>query len=259
MAAEIRHEDVTHEHYGRMADRYDTYLSYSGDFVRSLTRLIVEKLQLGPDDRFVDLGGGTGLYTAAILEQVRLRHRPLLVDPVVAMLEQVPDDHTIRKRASGALEWAAEATATPGEAYDKVLMKESIHHVEARAELLGHLYDCLAPGGAILLVHVPPELEYPLFTAALERSLEWHADPVELEGLVKKTGFDVERDTFVYRHRIPRARYVEMVRDRYMSVLSTFSQEEIDAGVAEIEERYREQDLLEFDDCFDCITGRKVT
>lgn len=254
---EVGHEDVIDEHYERMADNYDSHLSYSGDFVHTLSRSMVEKLRLSEEDRFVDLGGGTGLYTAAILELVALRHPPLLVDPVAAMLDQASEDLGARKLAQGAVAWATDAAAQ-GETYDKVLMKESIHHIEARAKLLGHLHDCLAPGGALLLVHIPPQIEYPLFTAALERSLEWHADPDELERLVKEAGFDVERETFEYRHRIPREQYVQMVSDQYMSVLSTFSEAEIEAGMAEIEERYGDTDVLEYTDRFECITGRKA-
>lgn len=257
MGFHAAHDEVLDEHYGRMADRYDSYLSYSGDFVETLSREIVAKLRLGADDHFVDLGGGTGLYTAAILDRVPLRHRPVLVDPFPAMLDRVPDELPVRKVAQSAEEWAADA-AVSSERVDKVLMKESIHHVEAQGELLGDLHACLAPGGAICLVHIPPDIEYPLFDAALERSRTWHADPVVLERHVKAAGFDVERDLFEYRHRIPRAHYLQMVRDRYMSVLSSFTPEEIEAGVAEIDARYADTEVLEFTDRFECITGRKA-
>ena len=36
----------------------------------------------------------------------------------------------------------------------------------------------------------------------------------------------------------PTERYLAMVRDRYMSLLSTFDDEEVDAGVEEIRHRY---------------------
>lgn len=242
--------DVVHRHYQHVADTYDNYLSYEGDFVRSLAAAMVKKLDLRPDDRFVDLGGGTGLYTVAILDQVPLEQPPLLVDPVAEMLDRAPDDLPAQRIHADALAFAARP-----ETYDKVLMKESVHHIDDRARLFECLRERLAPGGALLLVHVPPRIDYPLFDAALERARTWHADPGELISLLGRASFTVERDAFEYRHAIPKTQYFAMVEDRYMSVLSTFDDDAVQAGLGEMHERYAEVDILEFTDRFDLIAG----
>lgn len=245
-----RDHDVVHRHYQHVADTYDNYLSYEGDFVRSLAAAMVKKLDLRPGDRFVDLGGGTGLYTAAILDQVPLERPPLLVDPVAEMLDRAPDDLAAERVHADAL-----AFATRPETYDKVLMKESVHHIDDRTLLFERLRDCLTPGGALLLVHVPPDIDYPLFDAALDRARTWHADPDELVTLLHRVGLRVERDAFEYRHSIPKTQYFAMVENRYMSVLSTFDDSEMRAGLAEMGERYADVDTLEFTDRFDLIAG----
>lgn len=242
--------DVVHRHYQQVADTYDHHLSYEGDFVRALAAAMIKKLDLRPDDRFVDLGGGTGLYTRAILDQVPLEQPPLLVDPVAEMLERAPVDLPAERLHADALEFAAR----PG-TYDKVLMKESVHHIDDRALLFDRLHERMTPGGALLLVHVPPRIDYPLFDAALERARRWHADPDELVALLGRSGFRVDRDVFEYRHAIPREQYLAMVEDRYMSVLSTFDDEELAAGLAEMGARHADSDTLEFTDRFDLITG----
>ena len=216
--------DVVTEHYQRLGDRYDDFLYYSPEFVRTLTTKMVEMLKLAPDDLFVDLGCGTGMYSVDILQQVPLKAEVIGVDPFVEMLRRIPPEARIKGVVQDALVFSAE----PGE-YDKVLMKEAIHHVEDRRGLLANLHSRLRPGGRLLLVHVPPKLQYPLFRRALERCEGWPADPAELERLMLEAGYAVERDAVDYPHAIPKDTYFAMVENQYMSVLSSFSSEEISA------------------------------
>jgi len=245
-------QDVLEEHYRRLADNYDDLLSYSGDFVRRVSAKIIDKLALTEDDVLVDLGGGTGMYSADILQQVPLRNPVILVDPFPDMLAQVPRELPVRCVQADALAFSAE----PG-TYDKIFMKESVHHVDDRAQLFANLYQHLRPGGVLLLVHIPPHIDYPLFRAALERSKTWHADPDELEHQLAGAGFHVERDALDYRHRLPKETYFRMVGNRYMSLLSSFEDAEIEAGLEEMAETYRDRETLDFNDHFDYLTARK--
>lgn len=244
--------DVTTEHYQRIAERYTDYLSYAEDFVPSLVRKMTDMLRLQGEDVFVDLGGGTGIYTAAILDEVPLENPPVLVDYFAEMLERVPADLPVEKVHMGALEFAGEPRR-----YDKVLIKETIHHIEDRDTLLARLYERIEPGGALLLVHVPPNLDYPLFEAALERARTWHANPDELETQMGGVGFRVERDAVDWRHRLPKQRYFDMVSSQYMSVLSSFGPDELEAGLKEMAAKHADTEVLEFTDHFDYIVGYK--
>jgi hypothetical protein len=49
-------------------------------------------------------------------------------------------------------------------------------------------------------------------------------------------------------------RYLEMIRNRYMSLLSEFDDSEIEQGIAEIDQNYPD-DLLEFPDRFAFVLG----
>lgn len=245
--------NVIDKHYRRLAENYDRYLHYSDDFVRTLTRKMVEMLDLRPGDRFVDLGGGTGIFTLDIIAQVPFEHRVTLVDRFEEMLARVPGDAPIDTVAMDGLEFAKQ----PGRRYDKVLIKEAVHHIEDRQRLFDALFERLTPGGALLLVHVPPEIQYPLFEAALERARHWHADPDELERQLARAGFERRREGLHYRHEIPKRQYFDMVRASYMSVLTSFSEEEREAGLREMERKYADTDTLRFTDHFDYILGRK--
>lgn len=243
---------VIEEHYRRIGERYGEMLYYSDEFIRRLTSKMIEKLRLAEDDVFVDLGGGTGMYSADILAQVALRNSVILVDPFPEMLAQVPADIPIRTVQMDALAFSSR----PGR-YDKVLMKEAVHHVDDPEQLFSNLFERLTPGGILLLVHVPPRISYPLFRAALQRAETWHADPEVLVGLLNSTGFDVERAQVEYEHALPKNKYFRMVAGRYMSVLSSFDDEELQAGLKEMNEIYADRDVLRFVDCFDYVAAIK--
>lgn len=244
---------VIDEHYTRLGENYDEYLYYSDDFVRRLTSKMIEDLDLSPDDVLVDLGGGTGMYSKDIIKQQPLENPVILVDPFEEMLAHARNDERLDCVCADALAFSEEPRA-----YDKVLIKEAVHHVDDRPRLFENLQGHLNDGGAVLLVHVPPELDYPLFEAALERARGWHADPDELTEQLAECGFEVSRDGLDITHRMPKEAYHRMVKGQYMSVLSSFSAEEIAAGLAEMAAKQADLDVLEFVDHFDFIAGRKA-
>ena len=245
-------KDVIDGHYQRIAERYSEYLSYSGDFVPALAAKMAAMLRLSEDDVFVDLGGGTGIYTAAILDQAQCRLPVILVDFSAEMLAQVPEDLPVEKVHMDALAFSDQPRR-----YDKVLIKETVHHVDDRRTLFENLYERLEPGGALLLVHVPPDVDYPLFEAAKERARRWHADPDELQQMLSATGFRTVRDAIDWPHALPKQRYFEMVASQYMSVLSSFGDDEIEKGLREMEQTHAGAEVLEFTDHFDYIVGYK--
>lgn len=244
--------ELIEEHYSQLGPNYNELLHYSPDFVRCLTKRMIEKLRLKEDDVLVDLGCGTCIYSMDLVRQVPLREPVIAVDPFEEMLRHIPDE----MRATKVNEDAVSFSERPG-GYNKVLIKEAIHHVKERERLFRNLYDRLPGGGIILLVHVPPRVDYPLFSKALDRCLTWHADPDELVSLLERAGFEVERDELEYEHAIPKERYIEMVRNCYMSVLSSFEPDELAAGIEEIEQRYADEDMVRFTDHFDYLTATK--
>jgi ubiquinone/menaquinone biosynthesis C-methylase UbiE len=245
--------DVLDEHYQSLANDYDEFLYYSSDFVRTLTAKMIDHLELTEDDRLADICCGTGIYSLDILEQVDL-HQPVLgVDPYPEMLAGIPDEANIEPIATTALDFSREPAS-----YDKVLIKEGIHHVRHRPEFFTNVHDNLSSGGRMLLVHVPPEVDYPLFDAALERCRHWHADPDELEIQLVTAGFTLDRDAVDIQHEMPTSHYLRMVESCYMSVLTSFEKEELRAGLDEMRARYGHLDTLRFVDHFDYLTAVKA-
>jgi len=244
----------TRDHYDRLAASYDEiWAAHSEAFNGWMSEHILERLNLRADDRVVDLGGGTGIFSAALATQV---HEVVCADPSPEMLAQLP-------RTSGALvpvQASAEDVASgrvrlPYDHVDAILIKEALHHVRDREAVVAGLARLLAPGGRLLVVTLPTVISYPLFRRALEVFAERQPDPAGIAGAMRAAGLTVEVTYETYRRGFARDRYVAMVRSRHMSLLSEFGDAELENGIREIEREHPEE-VLEFDDRFAFVLGR---
>jgi hypothetical protein len=105
------------------------------------------------------------------------------------------------------------------------------------------LADRLAPGGRLLVVTLPPRLDYPLFDAALDRFAERHPEPEGIADAMRAAGLETETAIEEFPVSADRDQYIGLVRNRWMSVLSTFADEELARGLDEMRERYPQREL----------------
>ncbi|WP_154677154.1 class I SAM-dependent methyltransferase [Parafrankia discariae] len=241
----------TSAHYERLAGSYDQAWTYSETFLDWMAGEIVGSLELTRGDRIADVGCGTGLHTRRLLGLVRPTVPILCVDPSPAMLRQLPADSGLRPVCASAEQFAAvdghePDAALPG-SLDAIVVKEAVHHIAAadRPQVIAGLAGLLGPAGRLLVVMLPRKITYPLFGAALRRFEQLQPDPETIADHMWSAGLAV---SVSYRERsveIPKGRYLGMVRGRHMSLLSTFDDDALSAGVAEIDAAHPES-LLSF-------------
>ncbi|HET9254148.1 MAG TPA: hypothetical protein VFO16_02970, partial [Pseudonocardiaceae bacterium] len=112
----------------------------------------------------------------------------------------------------------------------------------------------LACGGRLLIVMLPTVIDYPLFQAAHDRFTELQPDPEAIATAMREAGLVVELSYDEFPLTFTTERYLAMVRDRYMSLLSTFDDDEVSAGVEEIRRRHPGE-RVEFRDRFAFVLG----
>jgi SAM-dependent methyltransferase len=228
-------EDDTRRHYERLADSYNDNWTYTPEFVGWMTRHILDRLHIGPADRVADIGCGTGLYSKGLAKRAK---RVLCIDPSAGMLEQIPASNTFIPLQASAEEVASGSASLPYDHLDAILIKEAIHHVRDQSAVLQGLARVLAPGGRLLVVMLPIRIDYPLFAAALELFERLQPAPDDIADTMRTAGLRVDLRYESFPLSFDKARYKRMVRSRYMSLLSSFDDEELEAGIAEIDARH---------------------
>ena len=241
------------DHYQRLAEKYNNLWSYSQDFIEFISQNIVRYLNLKSTDTFADIGCGTGIFTQATTDLAQLINPVTCVDLSEKMLEQLPSNGKYQTVAMDAFSFADR----PGE-YDKILIKEMIHHIDDREKLIKSLFARLLPGGILLLILLPPTIDYPLFNAAKKRHQELQPHYGELTEIFEKVGFKTTVEFVEYLVSIEKYRYLKMIENRYMSLLSTFTNEEIERGLDELKNKYSQRSMLQFNDRFVFIIGKKT-
>jgi ubiquinone/menaquinone biosynthesis C-methylase UbiE len=243
--------EETQGHYDRLAPVYDQNWAYSSDFLEWMSGCIFARLRVNSGDRVLDVGCGTGLYARRLAERTG---SVVCVDPSARMLAQLPDDPRMLAVQASAENLVSGSVLLPVDRFEAILVKEVIHHVTDRGAVIGGLARLLAPSGRLLVVMLPMSIEYPLFQAAHDRFRELQPDPQAIAAAMGDVGLAVELSYDDFPLVFSTERYVTMVRDRYLSLLSTFDDEEVAAGVEEIRRSYPGE-RVEFRDRFAFVLG----
>jgi ubiquinone/menaquinone biosynthesis C-methylase UbiE len=234
-------------HYQTVAKEYESAFFYaSGPYQDHLLSTVLAHLRLdapGPDSRgplrLADVGGGTGNFTVALAQAAGLTSPVLCVDNSADMLAVAATRPGLVPICQDALSFA-QRTPLPGEALDRVLLKEIVHHLPVAdlPALYKGLGRQLAPGGLLLTVTRPQEVDYPLFEAARR---VWRANQPAaevFESACTAAGLSVVRSEAVYTATLPKERWFAMVRSRFWSTFSAMTDEELEAGIQELEAQH---------------------
>lgn len=246
------------EHYDRLAGNYERFWLGREEYVTWMTNKIMAWLDPAEGSRIVDVGAGTGLFLRRLMTVASESTPVLCVDPSPGMLEGLPTDPRIRPVLGSAEQIASGAVPLPYKRLDAIVFKEVIHHVVDIPGTLEGLAAKLAPGGRILVVSLPPVLEYPLFDAALARFAAGQPEPADIADAMAKAGLDVTMAMEEFPVRVDRDLWLSLVADRPMSVLSSFTDSELEAGLDEIRAAYPGPELS-WTDRFGFIQGTLPT
>lgn len=238
------------EHYTHLASHYDEYYRYSQEYIDYFSNRIIDDLPVKNNDAVVEVGAGTGIFAEAILDKVP-SITMICVDNSIQMLKNNKNEN-IETICQDAVEFSKRHIQ-----YNKVYMKEFIHHLskEERLKLFKGLHQQLKEKGSLLILMEPRRLNYPLFDAALR--LFESKQPARLDIIfeLERAGFSTSFSIISHQINIRKAKYIEMVRNRYMSVLESFTDAELEIGIETITKD--QNDDIEFLETFYSIKGVK--
>tara|TARA_B100000073_G_scaffold208749_1_gene173116 strand:- start:411 stop:1124 length:714 start_codon:yes stop_codon:yes gene_type:complete len=222
-----------------------TWLS-SQKYINSFNQFVLKQVKLNKNSRILDIGCGRGKILANLSNKLRLINKPIGLD-----IENHKDKSKkmIFKRID-ALSYIAKTKAT----FDLILIKQTIHLLKKKQaiKLLSLCKNRLNPNGKIIILSLDPKKnEIPTFSLMKKKLAISLSKDEKIFNLILKNESKVIVKKFIYEVRILKIKYLQMIKDRYISTLLNFTDKQIKNGIIEIKNDYG--NLLKFKDRLICF------
>ena len=226
-----------------------TWLS-SPQYINSFNRFILKQVKLDKNSRILDIGCGRGKILENLSNKLRLLSKPVGLD-----IENHKDKS--KKIIFKKIDASSYVTKTKT-TFDLILIKQTIHLLKKKQaiKLLSLCKNKLNPNGKIIILSLDPNKnELPTFSL-MKKKLTFSLNKDEkLFNLILENESKVIFKKFVYEVRIFKKKYLQMIKDRYISTLLNIPDNQIKNGVVEIKNNYG--NLLKFKDRLICFIIKK--
>jgi ubiquinone/menaquinone biosynthesis C-methylase UbiE len=226
-----------------------TWLS-SQKYINSFNKFIMNQIKLNRNSRVLDIGCGRGKIIADLSNKLRLLNKPIGLD-----IENHKDkSKKIIFKKIDALTFVSKTKIT----FDLILIKQTIHLLrrEQVTKLLSNCKNKLNINGKIIILSLDPKKnEIPTFSLMKKKlQISLNKDK-KLFSLLLKNKSNIIIKKFTYDVKILKKKYLQMIRDRYISTLLNFSNIQIINGLIEIKNNYG--NILKFKDKLICFIIKK--
>ena len=222
-----------------------TWLS-SQKYIKSFNRFILKQVKLNRNSRILDIGCGRGKILANLSNRLRLFNKPIGLD-----IENHKDkSKKIIFKKIDALSYVSKTKIT----FDLILIKQTIHLLKKKQaiKLLSICKNKLSPNGKIVILSLDPKKnEIPTFQLMNKKLNISLKKDEKLFNLILKNQNKIIIKKFVFHVQILKTKYLQMIKNRYMSTLLNFSNSQINNGINEIQKNYKT--VLKFKDSLICF------
>ena len=222
-----------------------TWLS-SQKYIKSFNRFILKQVKLNRNSRILDIGCGRGKILANLSNRLRLSNKPIGLD-----IENHKDkSKEIIFKKIDALSYVSKTKIT----FDLILIKQTIHLLKKKQaiKLLSICKNKLSPNGKIVILSLDPKKnEIPTFQLMNKKLNISLKKDEKLFNLILKNQNKIVIKKFVFHVQVLKTKYLQMIKNRYISTLLNLSNKQINNGINEIQKNYRK--VLKFKDRLICF------
>jgi ubiquinone/menaquinone biosynthesis C-methylase UbiE len=225
------------------------WLSSSG-YIKLFNIFLIKQAKLTKTSKIIDVGCGRGKILGHLASKLKLKAKPLGID----LEKHKNKDRRINFKKIDAIKFFKHTNKT----FDLILIKQTIHLLKIFEikKLLIFCRNKLNHNGIIIILSLDPyQNEIPTFSLMRRHlKISIRRDQKIIKFISKLYSTKITRK-FIFNVKISKKKYMEMIKNRYISTLLKFSTEEILEGVDEINLKYKK--LLEFKDKLQCIIIKK--
>ena len=222
-----------------------TWLS-SQSYIQSFNNFLIKNIKINPNSKILDIGCGRGKILGSLSSKLKLKEKPLGID----IVNHKDRDKRINFKRINVLNFSLRKN----QKFDLILIKQTIHLMKFSEikKLLKFLKKSLNPKGKILIFTLDTSKnEIPTFKLMkhkLNKSLK--RDKKILKIITKLYPYRIKKN-FIFNVKIEKKKYLNMIKNRYISTLIPLSKKQLIQGIQEIELKYNNE--LRFKDKLICI------
>tara|TARA_Y100000741_G_scaffold224030_1_gene171056 strand:- start:780 stop:1490 length:711 start_codon:yes stop_codon:yes gene_type:complete len=226
-----------------------TWLS-SRRYIHSFNKFILKQKKLNRNSIILDIGCGRGKIIGHLSDKLKLLNKPIGLDI---------EDHKDKSKKMifkkiDAFSFMSKTKIT----FDLILIKQTIHLLKKKQiiNLLSICKDKLNPNGKIIILSLDPiKNEIPTFFL-FKKKLD---DSLRRDKKLFDTIFSFDKKiiikNFIFQVKISKIKYLQMIKNKYISTLLNFTNRQIEIGLNEIKNNYKEK--LIFRDKLICFIIKK--
>ena len=222
-----------------------TWLS-SKKYIDSFNKFLLKNIDINSKSRVLDIGCGRGKILGSLSTKLNFKNKPLGID----IINHKDRDKRINFKKINAINFSSKNK----QKFDLILIKQTIHLMKLNEikKILYLLKKKLNPDGKIFIFTLDTKKnEIPTFkkmNLGLNRSLK---RDIKILKIITKLYPRRMKKRFIYNVKIQKKKYLEMIKNRYISVLIPLSKKQITLGIKEINSKYN--NFLKFNDKLICI------
>jgi len=222
-----------------------TWLS-SHTYINSFNIFLLKKIKLNINSRILDIGCGRGKIFGILSRKLKLVNKPIGIDPVV--------HKDVDKGIDFRNEDVFKFLKTNQIKFDLIMVKQTLHffNKNKRSKLIKICKNNLKKNGVLIIFSLNTlNNEIPCFKLMkqkLNRGLKRDSKMIKSICKILKNN---KIDKFKFTVSITKNKYIQMLKQRYISCLVNLDKAQIKKGIKEIKDTYTNKMI--FDDILICI------
>ena len=218
----------------------------SNNYIKSFNNFLIKNIKLNSNSKILDVGCGRGKILGSLSSKLKLKNKPLGID----VINHKDKDNRINFKKIDAKNFFSKNKNQ----FDLILIKQTIHllNLNTIKKLLFLSKKNLSKNGKIFIFTLDTyQNELPTFKlmkTKLEKSLDRDKKILKfISNLYPKR----LKKKFIYKVKILKKKYLEMIEKRYISILLSLNNQQISIGLNEINSKYKK--TIRFKDRLTCI------
>ena len=221
-----------------------TWLS-SNKYINLFNKFLIKNTNLNSESKILDIGCGRGKILGNLSNKLKLLNKPIGLD---IENHKYKSKKIIFKKID-ALSFVSQTKII----FDLILIKQTIHlfKKDQAKKLLSICKSKLNPKGKIIIFSLDPSKnEIPTFQLMKKKLKNSLKKDEKLFNLIFKNKNKIITKKFVFNAQISKTKYIQMIKNRYISTLLNFTNKQLNNGLIEIKKDYGK--VLKFKDRLVC-------